>query len=392
MIEHEKSNPAGITLHVTNIPTPYRLPLYRSIRRQLRQSGRDFHVFFLNNGKRQRLWKIGEEDLEGIEYSRASSSARMFADVTETIDRLTPSVVVLSWAMDVTALRLLIYCRRHAIRCLIVTGETIDTFSRNKKRALRGLLRRPFFALADGYIAYGTRAVEYLLSCGVPRERTSIAINVVDTEFFRTEIDRLRESGRDRQEREKYRRPDGGAFDVHLLFVGELFTRKGVSQTLAALAMLADPAIALHIVGSGPQEEEIRAEVVRLGLESRMFIHGYRQKSELPLYYSFADILLFPSLEEVFGLVLVEGAAAALPIIASVWAGGTPDVVFDEKNGLVIDPHDIAAYAAAIRRLVESPEERRRMGEEGRRHAITALTPERSAQGYITALKRVWKN
>lgn len=144
--------------------------------------------------------------------------------------------------------------------------------------------------------------------------------------------------------------------------------------------------VALHIVGSGKQEREIRIEIARSGIGESIFLHGYRQHAELPLYYAMADVLLFPSLEEVYGLVMAEGAAAGLPIIASCHAGGTPEIVEDEVNGLVIEPNDITEFAEAIGLLADDPRLRARMGEASRRRAENMLSIQRSAELYLHAI------
>jgi glycosyltransferase involved in cell wall biosynthesis len=376
-----------VVLHVTNIPTPYRLPLYASIERQLREVGCRFHVCFLGRGNRVREWKIPAEQLAGIPHSFLEGR-RDGAELCRTIDNLSPTVVVLAWAMDATALRALLHCRRRGIRCIVVSGENAHSASFSSHRRLRRIFRIPFFRLADGFIAYGTRAREYLCGEGVPPGRVTISLNVVDTGFFRSVVRGCRESGEASRFRSGYRRSNGEEFATHLLFVGELLERKGVLPTIEALAALKRDDVALHIVGSGEQEEEIHRTIERLAVTASVFLHGYRQKDELPLFYAAADLLLFPSLEEIFGLVLVEGAAAGLPIIASKYAGGTVDVVHEGRNGLVIDPLNAGEYRMAIERLLDDPDLRKRMGAASLEIVAESLEIDRSAGSYVAAVRK----
>ena len=85
---------------------------------------------------------------------------------------------------------------------------------------------------------------------------------------------------------------------------------------------------------------------------------------------------------------MTEGAAAGLPIIASKYAGGTPEAVEDGANGIVIDPRDADAFAGAIARLADHPDLRARMGAASRRRAAEHLTMERSARQHIDAIFR----
>ena len=122
------------------------------------------------------------------------------------------------------------------------------------------------------------------------------------------------------------------------------------------------------------------------GMEEFVFFHGYRQTSELSIFYALADLFLSPSSIDVFGLVMVEAAAASLPVIASPHSGGTVDVIEQGSNGIIVDPHATDQYARAIAGLADSPEERRRMGEAGRVRSIHFLTLEESAERYYRAI------
>jgi glycosyltransferase involved in cell wall biosynthesis len=378
-------------LHVTNIPTPYRLPQYRAFRTALAARSIDLVIYFIGAGKRPRQWEIPEAEFDGIERlfgePRASVPKRAWG-ITRTIDRMRPDVVVLAWAMDATALLVLLHCRSRGVPCIVYTGETDAAAAQRSYPRVREAFRRIFLRGASGFVVYGESAAQYLRARGVERSRIATAINVVDTEFFRRRVDELRASGEAAAARDGYRDADGRAFAMHLLFVGELIELKGLPLLLEALART-PRRIALHMVGAGPQEAELRAAVARLGLEGRVFFHGYRQKPELPLYYAMADAFVFPSLKDVFGLVMVEAAAAALPVIGSSMSGGSIDVVVHDVTGAIVDPRDIEALALAIATLADDPERRRAMGTASRAHALERLTPEVSARGYAHAIERL---
>jgi glycosyltransferase involved in cell wall biosynthesis len=377
-----------LVLHITNIPTPYRLPYYRAVAAALDTAGIDLRVHFLGKGKRKREWTIDAGDLRGFAHTLGDPSDP-FRAAADAIRREKPAVVVLAWAMDPLALRLLLFCRRRGIPIILFTGETAATAAGRTYPWLRALVRRPFFSLANGFLTYGTRSTEYLIGNGVRREKIDTGINVVDTEFFRHGVDRLRASGEASRERERWRDGRGGAFAAHLLLVGYMIPGKGVGATIEALAALGRRDIALHIVGSGPREEAHRTHVKERGLDDIVFFHGYRQTPEMPSFYAFADVVLFPSFIDVFGLVMSEGAAAGLPVIASPYSGGTVDVVEDGVTGIVVDPNDAARYAAAIARLADDPGLRRAMGAAGRDRAMRLLTPEVSAGRYLAAIERI---
>ncbi len=386
----DMSSTAPLVLHITNIPTPYRLPYYRTVSRNLEAGGIGFHVFFLGQGKRPREWKIGQDDLHGFPYTlNGGGLSNAYRNIVDAIGTMRPSVVVLAWAMDPLALRILLYCRIRRIPCILFTGETTGTAAGRSYAPIRALSRKPFFWLADGFVTYGTRSTEYLVENGVAPGRISTGLNVVDTGNFRNNVEELRRSGAAGIERDRYRMPDGRPFPYHLLMVNYMIPGKGISSTLLALKSLGRTDVALHIVGSGPREDAHRAMVQSEGMNQYVFFHGYKQTSELFIFYALADLFLFPSSIDVFGLVMAEAAAASLPVIASMHSGGTVDVIDPGVNGLIVDPRATAQYASAIARLLDDPEMRRAMGAAGRDRSLHFLTLEESAERYQRAILRI---
>ena len=381
------SDRAGLVLHITNIPTPYRLPMYRAVREGLNHIGLDFVVLFLGKGKRARHWEVPDEEFAGLDCGFVSESSP-FPDIVDRVKRARPAVVVLAWGMDPLALRLLWYCRSRRIPCLVYSGETVDALAKRSYPWLRNLVRVPFFAFADGFISYGTKSTEYLKSRGVDGSRISAAINVVDTHFFLEEADRLATDRVREVQTDTVTGFNDPRFCCHLLLVSYPWPGKGVEETLRALAHLDRGDIAMHIVGMDEGDGAIASLVSDLRLEGRVFYHGKRQKKEMPWYYAMADVVLFPSFVDVFGLVMVEGAASGRPVIASCFSGGTVDVIFDGVNGFVVDPSDISAYSEAIRALAEDPQMRERMGAASREIAKSSLMPEHAAAGYVRAIER----
>ena len=78
--------------------------------------------------------------------------------------------------------------------------------------------------------------------------------------------------------------------------------------------------------------------------------------------YAEADVFAFPTLDDPFGIVVLEAAAAGLPVVASPFGGATLDLIEDGRNGFVIDPNDIVGWARALIRLGEDPSLRQRLG------------------------------
>ena len=154
-----------------------------------------------------------------------------------------------------------------------------------------------------------------------------------------------------------------------LLFVGRLRYYKGLHVLVQAMAQVSSARCL--IVGVGPLEAEIRAQVDELGLAERVFFAGEVADVELPAYYRAADIFCLPSIHrsEALGIVLLEAMASGLPLISTELGTGTSWVNQNEVTGLVVAPEDSHALAAAINRLARNGDERRAFGQAGLRRA-----------------------
>lgn len=153
-----------------------------------------------------------------------------------------------------------------------------------------------------------------------------------------------------------------------LLAVGTLEPRKNLRGLLEAFALLApDTDATLVIVGAkGWLYDEIFATLEQLGLRDRVRFAGYVPGEELPLWYNAAEVFVYPSLYEGFGLPPLEALACGAPVVTSA-ASSLPEVVGDAA--VLADPRDPAALAAALRRVLDDAELRAALRERGPRRA-----------------------
>ena len=174
--------------------------------------------------------------------------------------------------------------------------------------------------------------------------------------------------------------------ELRLLSVGRLIPRKGVQHLIRALAAMrrVRRPVNLTIVGSGPQEAELRELVQSLGVRGIHFA-GFADQDELPAYYAAADVFVFPTLEDPYGIVLLEAAASGLALVASVHAGASLDLVEDGESGLMFDPHDEHALAELIAGLADCPTLVRDLGHAAQ-NVARLRTPDRTAEKYVSAI------
>lgn len=154
-----------------------------------------------------------------------------------------------------------------------------------------------------------------------------------------------------------------------LAVIGRVNTDKGQDQLLRTMPkILAEsPEAELWVVGEGPDRAEFEALAGELGVDRSVKFLG--QRSDIPAVLAAVDFTVMPSMwQEGFGLVALESLAAGKPVVA-FRSGGVATVVQHEHTGLLVDQGDLDGLADAVLRLLEDPDQRRRLGEQGREHA-----------------------
>jgi phosphatidylinositol alpha-1,6-mannosyltransferase len=158
-----------------------------------------------------------------------------------------------------------------------------------------------------------------------------------------------------------------------LLTVARLVPHKGIDIALAALAALADefPGLRYLVIGDGDDAPRLTERAGTLGIADRVVFAGPMSDDEIAEAYATADIYVGLSRvdaginAEGFGIAFVEAAASGTPAVAGD-SGGVRSAVRDRETGLLVDPLDPHAAAAAIGGLLRDPVRRRALGAAGR--------------------------
>jgi len=146
--------------------------------------------------------------------------------------------------------------------------------------------------------------------------------------------------------------------------VAQLIPRKGHRFFLEAVAALCDthPEIRAVLFGIGPLQAELAARVTALGLDEYVHFAGF--EPNLARWIGHFDLLVHPAEREGLGVGVLEAQAAGVPVVG-FRAGGLTEAIADGETGLLVTPGDIPSLTAAIRRLIEDEEERRRFAVAG---------------------------
>lgn len=277
----------------------------------------------------------------------AISLPRIAACVAQTLRRLRPDVVH-THLFDADLVGVL-SARALGVRrcCSSVHGFSFFTTAlhRWRYRWVLGPLVSRFFPVSR---ALGTFLVQ---QCGLPAARVRVIVNGIDlTRFGRADVPDPR--------------PTPGPVIGTL---SRLVPQKGIQYVIQAFAQVQSdfPEARLVIGGGGEARDALEQQVRSLGLTQQVVFAGAVRNPTTFLQQ--LDLFIFPSLDEAFGLVLLEAMASGLPVIATC-VGGIPEILEPERGGLLVPPADSHAIAEGIRSIWKEPNRRSRMRETARQN------------------------
>ena len=162
---------------------------------------------------------------------------------------------------------------------------------------------------------------------------------------------------------------------IKLLTVGRLSLEKGHLVAIKALLELSNelPNVEYHIVGNGPEEENLAQFATNNNLQKKIIFHGFKTGDELKQLFTTSHIFILPSINtgdgylvETQGVVLQEAQASGLPVIGSQ-TGGIPDVIINGVTGLIFGENDHNELANLIKKLIDTPSFYQRISESARK-------------------------
>jgi glycosyltransferase involved in cell wall biosynthesis len=157
------------------------------------------------------------------------------------------------------------------------------------------------------------------------------------------------------------------ALDRFVLHVGTLQPRKNIPVLIEAMSRLTDAELKLVLVGGkGWLYDDIFRQVQALGLTERVVFTGYVPDNELPLWYNAAELLVFPSVYEGFGLPVVEAMACGTPVIAAD-CSSIPEAV--GEAGLLFAPDDVETLVMQMTAVLTNTTLQNNLRQQGLNHA-----------------------
>ena len=338
-------------LIIDNIRTPYEIDRYNRIHKELHG---DLEVWFHTKAEPNRNWKRFPEMRFVCRVSRGGLLNPDLREFLKKNKHRISRIICCGWNAPIYWYSLY-FAKRNGLRFTLWSGST--AYEQSILRTLSKPFTRYFVSKCDDFIAYGSRAKQYLQVLGASPARITVYYNSVDVDFFRLESAKL---GQNREElRKKHSIPIGNTV---ILFVGQLIPRKAVIELTRAFVRLPkSKRVTLLMVGSGPLKEHIH-DLMRENPRRSIIHRDHVEYANMPQIFAISDVLILPSKEEVWGLVVNEAMASGLPVLVSKRAGCMPDLVKDTVNGYTFMPNESDILAVLSRFLSLPAATRSRMG------------------------------
>jgi len=365
---------------LTNILPPYRVPVFHAL---AATPGWRLRVLLNAHSEFNRSWEVdpGGLDLEivkSVSLVRDGRTLHIPLGLFGALRRFGPDVVV-SVEFGARTLMAALYCNLARVPLVIWSYPTRVTAAATPRwrRALAGIL----LGRARAVIGMGSQAREVLSAWGVPDEHLFDAPNAHDHEAYVKALASAEPAAREHSLRAALQCRARIA-----LVVGRLVPSKGIVQLLDAWDRLSPDLRSdwtLLVLGSGPLEDVVKrardshppAEIAHLPAV---------QPREVIDFYNSADLLLFPSLSDPWGLVVSEAMACGLPVLCSRLAGCADDLLRPGENGWLCDPADPDDLLDTLRSALTC-DHRHRLGAAAR-ETLERFRPEAMAKGMRRAV------
>lgn len=361
-----------------NVPSPYMVDRFNAI---ARRGNLDFQAWFSNRTADTYSWRVDESKWQfSYRYlPRVRTFSRSLAVPTFVFDRHRPDLVVSLFAdSEFIAGWPILHARR--IPQVFWVEATFDYWPWIKRKRWKDAIRKFMFRNVDGIITVGDDGRRYAERFGASSEKIKFARHSINVDHFSAL------SMAARNEREELRA------HLHLVgftvvFVGRLVPLKGLIYLLEAFRMFAkasEKPASLLIVGDGPDEklvEQFAAENPDLNIR----LVGFQHEEVLPSFYAIADVMVFPSLGDTYGLVIDEAMASGLPVIASNAVAELALRIREGENGYIVKAASSCAIFEKLVILSKEPELLQRMSQRSR-YLIDGSTPDRWAHDFEAAV------
>lgn len=330
---------------LVNVIAPYRLPVYAAL-------SEIFDTLILHGGNEpNRTWtvqpppslktekvftiQIPLRKKSGIKGVSDTSYVHLNVGLVLGLLRFKPDIV-LSNEMGLRTVIAIIYGKLARVPVWVWWGGTIHS-ERNISRG-RSLLRSIVIRHVTRWVSYGATTTEYLEAIGVPRPHILQIQNCVPQETF------TRIPSKPAEWFENMPRPV-------IITVGQLIQRKGLDKLIEACGRLSSRGLGftLVLIGQGPEHDKLLTMAQQNGITSFAILPNQPQRTLNEIYRA-ADVFVFPTLEDVWGLVVNEALWTGTPVLCSKYAGCAPELL---PASSIFDPMSPDSFDSALSKIFD---------------------------------------
>lgn len=334
-IKNTKKNKKVLILH--NIVSPYKVYLFNALNLVLE----DFEVIFIARSEHIRKWKFDEKELK-FKYKILFNSniedinpIMLHVKLINILNRINPDILIIDGYSYFYCWVAMIWGKFKNKKLIFWSSST---FNDHKRFFYKEFFKRLFVLGFDAANTYSTKSKEYLENLGFKSEKILIIGNITDNNFYYNDCEKYKKIGK--EIKKEYN------FTTHnFLYIGRFSPEKNIFSLLEAFRFLIlSNKInnwGLILVGSGPQEEEIKEFILKYNLTCNIKMIGFMQKEEICKFYAISDVLVLPSISETWGLVVNEAMVCGMAVLVSRNCGCYPDIVKDGLNGFSFDPTNV---------------------------------------------------
>jgi len=365
-------------LILTNILSPYRVPLFNRLHKE---DEVEVYVCALNDEEENRNWGNSDNDVR-FDYEILGGLHKYIWNyeyplhlnygLLRVLRNEKPDVILTSGYEQPAYWLAALYSKIRNKRFVTYMGT--HKGSTGVDGYLKTFAKRKYLEWVDAVVSHGTKTSSYLKKLSVEENKIHEGFNTVDMKKFRNET----------IQNKNYKQV-GGSEKVEYIFIGQFIKRKGIFELIREWPTR-DRSISLKMVGSGPMFNRVKNYVNERGIDNIKF-EGNVKRKEIYKFYRSADILVMPSLKEVWGLVVNEALASGLFVISSIRAGCTTDIIREGFNGITFDPEKKNDLHDKIKKANKNINEIREKREDISKHAVRNMGLDRHISAFMSAIK-----
>ncbi|RRB00879.1 glycosyltransferase family 4 protein [Larkinella rosea] len=334
----------------TNIPTPYQQDFFKALSVYF-----ELTVIYYAKSESDRQWNISNENRPyQVHYLSDTLVAKWIQkrikdyhfswSIIRQLITDRSDYIIISGAYWIPNTVLGLFILRIRGKRLAFFGERLSSSTSNFKNALKRFFLLPIKWNCQRLIVGGNEAVTTYHYYGINFPSSVIPYNIDISRFDKQNLDRAKIS----KLSETYK----SSGQPILLSSGSLISRKNMNVLIKSIK---NSHISVHllIIGEGQDRKNLEQLIEN---DPRIKLIGFVQAEDLPYYYNLADVFVFASKYDGWGVVINEAIAAGLPVICSDQVGAAREWIIDGVNGFICPANGVTEFQLAIESLINYPD------------------------------------